>query len=81
MLRDGKVQCGDGKWRHKLTKDIGEVCKFVYAYYRLGFANESLDSVLKKHANAGRVQERKKAKTNHVTKMSAKVVKQMMESG
>ena len=31
MLNDGKVQCMDGKWRHKLTKGIGDVCRFVHA--------------------------------------------------
>ena len=55
MLKDGKVQCSDGKWRHKLTKDTGEVCRFVHVYCKLGMANESLDEVLKKHANAGRM--------------------------
>ena len=85
MLTDGKVQCMDGKWRHKLTKGTGDVCRFVHAYISCGFANETMNAVLNAHAKSTRRAPAKKKKTKSKAKLSkaeaARVIKQMKAMG
>ena len=85
MLTDGKVQCMDGKWRHKLTKGTGDVCRFVHAYISCGFANETMNSVLNAHAKSTRRVPAKKKKTKSKAKLSkadaARAIKQMKAMG
>ena len=70
MLKEGKVECIDGKWRHKLTKGIGDVCRFVHAYISCDFANETMNAVLNAHAKSTR-----RVSTKKKTKSKAKLSK------
>ena len=79
MMKEGKVECVDGKWRHKLTKGTGDVCRFVHVYISSGFAKETIRTVLQAHAKASRkvTQPRKKkvtTKTDTVIE-AAKIIK------
>ena len=49
MLKHDKINTINGDVRHKLSNQ-GQVSNFVHTYIAQGYANQTLDSVLKEHA-------------------------------